>query len=79
MRGSVAGESSACQGASKDAVLVNCFASAGLWNKDLPAEDHKDDTGVDEVAFVKARFITSVMARIGKMVLLLKMPGSPRG
>lgn len=33
-------------------MFVSCFASTGLWNKSLPTVDHKDDTGVAEVAFV---------------------------
>lgn len=31
---------------------MSCFASTGLWSKNLPAADHKDDTDVAEVAFV---------------------------
>jgi len=52
MLGSVAGKTSAWQGASKDAVLVSCFALSGLWNKNLCATGHKDDADVTEVALV---------------------------
>lgn len=49
---SAVGKTSARRAASEDAVLVSCPASAGLWNTNLPAADHKDDTDVAEVAFV---------------------------
>lgn len=42
--------------AGEDAVLVSGSVSTGLWNKNLPAADHKGARGV--AACVKTRLIT---------------------